>query len=234
MPSQSDPNYGWTCKSTRQLTPENTSYGQLLTSDLLPDPAVQRAAGIDPDKWLANGTIATVSSLADAAPVNTLGTPVVAGPSGVFMPITGITGMPPAVATIDWGDGTTGERHNPPYNAGHTYAAPGSYTISVASTNKAGTDTDTAAFKLPALPVVTTATPLTGVAAGGTAITITGTGFQGGGATVKIGGTAATSIVVVSDTSITCASPAKSVGSYPIVVQTAGGIAQNAPVFVYT
>jgi IPT/TIG domain len=56
-------------------------------------------------------------------------------------------------------------------------------------------------------PTITSINPTTGVFAGGTAVTITGTGFQAG-ATVKFDGVLATSVVVVNDTTITCVTPA--------------------------
>lgn len=69
---------------------------------------------------------------------------------------------------------------------------------------------------LPA-PTVTTVSPATGVAAGGAAVTLTGTGFQAG-ATVKFGTTAAASVVVVDGTTITCVSPAHTAGAVDVVV----------------
>lgn len=59
--------------------------------------------------------------------------------------------------------------------------------------------------------------PLSGAPGGGTAVTITGTGFVTG-ATVTFGGQPATSVVVVSGTSITCVTPAHVAGAVDIVV----------------
>ncbi|MEO5973577.1 MAG: IPT/TIG domain-containing protein, partial [Ilumatobacteraceae bacterium] len=56
-------------------------------------------------------------------------------------------------------------------------------------------------------PTVTAITPNSGLPTGGTAVAITGTGFLAG-ATVTIGGAPATSVVVVSATTITAATPA--------------------------
>jgi len=55
-------------------------------------------------------------------------------------------------------------------------------------------------------PTITSISPGTGPTSGGTAVTITGTGFQSG-ATVTFGGRAATDVVVVSATSITARTP---------------------------
>ena len=66
-------------------------------------------------------------------------------------------------------------------------------------------------------PTVSTISPNTGTTAGGTAVTITGTGFLAG-ATVSLGGTAATGVTVVSSTSITATTPADAVGAVNVVV----------------
>ena len=67
-------------------------------------------------------------------------------------------------------------------------------------------------------PTVSAISPNTGTANGGTAVTVTGTGFQSGAA-VTIGGTAATSVTVVSSTSITAKTPAHAAGATDIVVK---------------
>ena len=61
-------------------------------------------------------------------------------------------------------------------------------------------------------PTVTGITPSSGPAGGGTAVTITGTGFLAG-ATVKLGGTAASNVVVASSTSITATTAAHAAGA---------------------
>jgi galactose oxidase-like protein/IPT/TIG domain-containing protein/glyoxal oxidase-like protein len=66
-------------------------------------------------------------------------------------------------------------------------------------------------------PTITSITPNTGTTAGGTSVTITGTGFLTG-ATVSLGGTAATNVTVVSGTSITAKTPAHAAGAVNVVV----------------
>ena len=66
-------------------------------------------------------------------------------------------------------------------------------------------------------PTVSSLSVASGPASGGTATTITGTGFVAG-ATVTIGGAQATSVVVASSVSITCVTPAGSVGAANVVV----------------
>jgi len=66
-------------------------------------------------------------------------------------------------------------------------------------------------------PTVTSITPNTGTASGGTAVTLTGTGFLAG-ATVNLGGTAATGVTVVNSTTITATTPAHAAGAVNVVV----------------
>jgi heme/copper-type cytochrome/quinol oxidase subunit 2 len=66
-------------------------------------------------------------------------------------------------------------------------------------------------------PTVSSIAPTTGSQTGGTAVTITGTGFLTG-ATVKFGGTSATNVSVVSATSITTTAPAHAAGKVDVVV----------------
>ena len=66
-------------------------------------------------------------------------------------------------------------------------------------------------------PTITSITPNTGTTAGGASVTITGTGFAAG-ATVNLGGTAATAVNIVSSTSITATTPAHAAGAVNVVV----------------
>ena len=80
-----------------------------------------------------------------------------------------------------------------------------------------------ATFRPPNLaPAVTAISPTSGSANGGTAVTITGTGFLSG-ASVKLGGTAATGVTVVSSTSITATTPAHAAGAVSVVVTNPEG-----------
>lgn len=66
-------------------------------------------------------------------------------------------------------------------------------------------------------PTVSSVSPASGLPAGGTAVTITGTGFANG-ATVSFGGFSATNVSVVSSTSITCKTPAHGAGKVTVAV----------------
>jgi Glycosyl hydrolases family 16/IPT/TIG domain len=67
-------------------------------------------------------------------------------------------------------------------------------------------------------PTVSAISPNTGTVNGGTAVTVTGTGFLSGAA-VTIGGAAATGVTVVSSTSITAKTPAHAAGAADVVVK---------------
>lgn len=66
-------------------------------------------------------------------------------------------------------------------------------------------------------PTVSSVSPVSGVTGGGTSVTITGTDFTAG-ATVTFGASAATSVVVVNSTTITCVTPAHASGAVTVTV----------------
>jgi IPT/TIG domain len=111
--------------------------------------------------------------------------------------------------------------------AGSTGAA------TVAVTNPGGQNASLAnAFTYIAPPTVSSITPSSGPVAGGTGVTITGIGFLAG-ATVTIGGTAATKVVVVNSTTITATTPAGSVGAATVTVTNSGQSGSLANGFTY-
>ncbi len=71
-------------------------------------------------------------------------------------------------------------------------------------------------------PTVTSISPTFGLIAGGTMVTINGSGFSGV-PMVKFGTTAATNVVLVSPTKLTCKSPAHAAGKVDVTVTTLGG-----------
>jgi hypothetical protein len=115
--------------------------------------------------------------------------------------------------TINSGNGTR--------TIGFTAGAAGTLTLNVTVTTAAGcTDAKSANVTVNPVPpsvTVTGVTPSVGRAAGGTNVTISGSGFQSG-ATVTFGGAAATNVVRVSATSITATTPAHAVGTVDVTV----------------
>jgi hypothetical protein len=84
----------------------------------------------------------------------------------------------------------------------------------------------------PTLSTVSAISPTTGPADGGTAVTVTGTNFRGSTA-VNFGAVLATDLIVVSDTSITCISPAGT-GAVDVTVVTPGGTSAKVPADQFT
>jgi hypothetical protein len=82
-------------------------------------------------------------------------------------------------------------------------------------------------------PAVSSVAPNNGPVAGGTAVTITGTNFAAG-ATVTIGGPAATNVVVVNSTTITATTPAGNAGLVAVTVTVNGQSGSLANGFTYT
>ena len=80
---------------------------------------------------------------------------------------------------------------------------------------------------------LTAVSPATGSVAGGTTITLTGTGFYSG-MTVSIDSVSCGSVNVVSATSLTCTTGAKASGTYAVsIANTAGQIATLPSAFTY-
>lgn len=75
----------------------------------------------------------------------------------------------------------------------------------------------------PVAPTVTAIAPTSGSTAGGTNVTLTGTGFAAGAA-VSFGGIAASSVAAGSSTSIMATTPAQGAGAVDVVVTNADGL----------
>ncbi|MFF8770826.1 beta strand repeat-containing protein [Kitasatospora sp. NPDC015120] len=98
--------------------------------------------------------------------------------------------------------------------------------------NIVGTDS-TSTTIVSAGPAVTGLAPTSGSTAGGTAVTLTGSGFTGATA-VAFGATAAASFTVNSDTSITATAPAHAAGTVDVTVTTPGGTSATGTADHYT
>jgi IPT/TIG domain len=85
----------------------------------------------------------------------------------------------------------------------------------------------------PSAPTVSAITPSSGTTLGGTSVTIRGTNLTGATA-VTIGGGAATSVVVVNDTTITAVTPAHTAaGAVDVVVTTPGATIKGPGLYTY-
>ncbi|MFF7838768.1 IPT/TIG domain-containing protein [Streptomyces ossamyceticus] len=92
--------------------------------------------------------------------------------------------------------------------------------------------TDDPAFQ-PPVPTITTVTPSTGPAAGGTVVTIVGTNFDDT-SSVTFGGAAGTALIVENSTELTVTAPADTAGAKDVVVTTPGGSATKTGGFTYS
>jgi hypothetical protein len=102
------------------------------------------------------------------------------------------------------------------YSCNATDTGPSTYWLAYAAAFKASGSSSSSPL------TVTAISPASGTTAGGTAVTITGTGFVSG-ATVTLGGTAATRVTVVSSTTITATTPAHAGGAANVVVTDSNG-----------
>ncbi|MUH52218.1 MAG: hypothetical protein F2789_13520, partial [Actinobacteria bacterium] len=105
--------------------------------------------------------------------------------------------------------------------------------VTVTVTTPGGTSTNVVSFTYLVAPTVTALSPTSGTAAGGTVVTITGTGFVSGATTVKFGANAATNVTFVSATSITATAPAGTAGAAQVTATTTNGTSTNAVSFTY-
>lgn len=185
MPSETDPNFGWTVQDTSRTWWTNNDPGQVFTADQLPNPKDQMLGGVSPRLWINNGSLPVVASLDPVAPtVEITGAETQAGQFNALLDVT-VTGFPDPHATYDWGDGSPPDYSTgAPYGAGHVYAAVGSYPATVTVYNSAGNDIDTLTVQIipaptpPAVPTISDVDPETGSTEGGEEITITGSGFM--------------------------------------------------------
>jgi hypothetical protein len=113
------------------------------------------------------------------------------------------------------------------YSCNATDTAPSTYWLAYAAAFKASGSSSNSS------PTVTAISPASATTAGGTAVTITGTGFVSG-ATVTLGGTAATKVTVVSSTTITATTPAHAAGAVNVVVSDSNGSGTLTNGFTYT
>jgi hypothetical protein len=151
--------------------------------------------------------------------------------SGYPHPSLGSTGsLPSGVTFADNGDGTA--------TLAGTTATGGTFPLTITASNTSGPDA-TQNFVLSVLPAVTSVSPSSGSTAGGTTITVDGSGFtdtsrvligQGGSGPVRA------SVVTQTPTEITAVTPAGKRGTWNVFVWTPGaGIsaASHADLFSY-
>jgi len=102
-------------------------------------------------------------------------------------------------------------------------AGSGSVTVTVSAP---GSTSNGASYSYVTTPVISSINPVQGPSAGGTAVTITGTGFTGVSAVMF--GAVSAAFTVLNSTQITATAPAGS-GSVSVTVTTPGGTSNGAP-----
>ncbi len=113
------------------------------------------------------------------------------------------------------------------YTPGSTVVAQTNFPIQGSNTNAV-----TAAIQIAAGITIDTVSPSAGPASGGTGITLTGSGFTGA-TNLTFGGTAATSLNVVSSTTVTAVAPAQATGAVDVVITTPSGSGTKTNGFTY-
>jgi subtilase family serine protease len=160
----------------------------------------------------------TVSSVSPSSGSTSGGTSVTINGSG-FTGATAVTFGGTAAAGVSVKSDTKITATSPAHGAATTnvrVSGPGGQSAVV-------TPADQFTYALPkAVPVVSSVSPSSGSTAGGTSVTITGSGFTGATA-VSFGGAAATSVVVKSGTKITATSPAHAATTTNVRVTGPGG-----------
>jgi hypothetical protein len=170
---------------------------------------------------VTDGNGCSATSAATAVTVNpnpnatiTAASPVPAGSTGNTASVANAGGG----ATYNWsitnGTITGGTGTN---SITYTAGGIGTVTLQVTVTVSGCSDTKSKNVTVVSAVTVTSITPNNGSAHGGQPVTINGTGFLAG-ATVTIGGTAATNVVVVSSTKITAKTPGHVGGTVNVVV----------------
>jgi hypothetical protein len=205
------------------------------TSITVTSPAAS-AGTVDVTVTTPSGTSATTA----ADQFTYFGTPTVtsisptSGPEagGTAVTITG-TNFTGATAVVFGGSSATGITVVNPTTITATSPS-GTGIADVTVTTPGGTSAISAAdkFTYVAAPTVTSISPTSGQATGGTTVTITGTNFTGATA-VKFGASNATGVTVNSATSITATSPAGA-GTIDVTVTTPGGTSATSAADQFT
>jgi len=208
---------GLTINSSTTIT-VTTPTGTAGLRDVVVTTPVASATSINGFTYLAPPTITSLSPSSGS----------VAG--GTLVVINGTNFASPAVVTFDGIVcpvnslfSTTITVTTPAHTAG---------TKDVVVTTPLGSATAIGGFTYWAPPTITSLSPSSGSAAGGTVVTITGTNFTGATA-VTIGGANAMGLTVNSPTSITVTTPAGTAGVKNVIVTTPGGLAGITSAYTY-
>jgi YVTN family beta-propeller protein/predicted outer membrane repeat protein len=164
------------------------------------------------------------------ATVTTAATGAVATPTGTVNFFDGTTLLNTTPVSIAPVSGSNEASFQTSFSTGGAHSITAVFTTG--DMNYFGSTSAVLTENIASVPTVTAVSPTSGPAAGGTAVTISGTNFTGA-TSVSFGGAAATNLTVISTTSITAVSPAGT-GTVDIVVTTPGGSSVTSAVDSFT
>ena len=200
--------------SSTQITANAPAYSTYVTVDVTVTTVGGTSATSANDQYSYDGDKPTVTSISPT-------TGPVGGGTSVTIAGTGFT----SAATVKFGpNAATSVTYISPTQIIATSPA-GTGTVDITVTNIDGTSNTGPSdkFTYAPVPVITSSSPSSGTNAGGTSVTIRGSGFTGATA-VSFGGTPAASFTVNSASQITATSPAHAAGGpVDITVTTPGG-----------
>src|SRR6185436_6595269 len=164
-----------------------------------------------------------VSGATQPSPSVSTVTPTSGPPAGTAITIQGANFVSGATVNIG-GTAATGVTFVNSTTINATTPAHAAGAVSVTVTNPDGRNgTLTNGFTyVSTAPTINTVAPSAGPTSGGTVITLTGINYAPG-ATVTLGGTAATGVTVVNSTTITATTPARAAGSVNVTVTNTDG-----------
>ena len=113
------------------------------------------------------------------------------------------------------------------YSPGNTVVSQTDFPIQGSNTNAV-----TAAIQIDAGVTLSSVSPSSGAASGGTSVTLTGVGLTGATG-VTFGGASATSVHVVNSTTVTAVTPAHAAAAVNVVITTSSGSATNTNGYTY-
>ena len=178
------------------------------------------------DTWLMGAPTVTALSPSSGLP---------AGGTTVVITGTSFTGAPATGAVMFGSTAATAYTVNSSTQITATSPAGTLGTVDVTVTTPDGTSTTSVLdqFTYQLAPTVTAVSPGAGLPAGGTAVTIAGTGFTGATA-IKFGAVSAPNPIVVSSSEIVVVSPAGPAGLVDVTATTSSGTSATSPADQFT
>lgn len=209
----------------------NPGAGNTVSDVLVDGVSVGPVASYTFTNVITDHTISATFAVATPPSFGSIAPPSGPAAGGTGVTITG-TGFSGATSVTFGGTAATGVVVVSDTTITATTPAHAAGIVDVTVTAPGGSVTGTGAYTYLASPTFSSINPVSGTTSGGTSVTITGTGFTGTSA-VTFGGTSATGVVVVSDTTITATTPAHAVGIVDVMVTAPGGSVTGTGAYTY-